>query len=123
MFSRLLFSAIKRRKLRIAPAVLAVVMGIAGGILGYFVGLFLAQFIGMEIFDMNVSIKPEVFILTLLISTMVACAASLLPIRRAISIDPVVILNNSIFFFRDYILSACIRTISIGTFIYIEYTK
>jgi len=70
------------------------VMGIAGGILGYFVGLSLAQFIGMEIFDMNVSIKPEVFVLTLLISTIVACAASLLPIRRAISIDPVVILRG-----------------------------
>ncbi|MDD5615696.1 MAG: ABC transporter permease [Candidatus Methanoperedens sp.] len=70
------------------------VMGIAGGILGYFIGLLLSQFIGMEIFDMNVSIKPEVFILTLLISTMVATVASLLPIRRAISIDPVVILRG-----------------------------
>ncbi len=70
------------------------VMGIAGGILGYFAGLSFAQFIGMEIFDIQVSIKPEVFILTLLISTIVACAASLLPIRRAISIDPVVILRG-----------------------------
>ncbi len=70
------------------------VMGIAGGILGYFVGLSLAQFIGMEIFDMNVSIKPEVFVLTLLISTMVAAISSLIPIRRAISIDPVVILRG-----------------------------
>ncbi|MCZ7383525.1 MAG: ABC transporter permease [Candidatus Methanoperedens sp.] len=70
------------------------VMGIAGGILGYFVGLSLAQFIGMEIFDLNVSIKPEVFVLTLLISTMVAAISSLIPIRRAISIDPVVILRG-----------------------------
>jgi len=70
------------------------VMGAAGGILGYFVGLLLAQFIGMEIFDMQVSIKPEVFILALLISILVAAMASLLPIRRAISIDPVVILRG-----------------------------
>jgi putative ABC transport system permease protein len=70
------------------------VMGIAGGILGYFVGLSLAQFIGMEIFDMNVSIKPEVFVITLLISTLVAAISSLIPIRRAISIDPVVILRG-----------------------------
>ena len=69
-------------------------MGAAGGISGYFVGLLLSQFIGLEIFDMQVSIKPEVFVLTLLISILVAAVASLLPIRRAISIDPVVILRG-----------------------------
>ena len=69
-------------------------MGAAGGILGYFAGLSLSQFIGMEIFDMQVSIKPEVFVLTILISILVAAVASLLPIRRAISIDPVVILRG-----------------------------
>ncbi len=69
-------------------------MGAAGGILGYFAGLLLSQFIGLEIFDMQVSIKPEVFILTILISILVAAVASLLPIRRAISIDPVVILRG-----------------------------
>ncbi|MFZ3383853.1 MAG: FtsX-like permease family protein [Candidatus Methanoperedens sp.] len=69
-------------------------MGAAGGIPGYFVGLLLSQFIGMEIFDMQVSIKPEVFVLTVLISILVAAAASLLPIRRAISIDPVIILRG-----------------------------
>ncbi len=69
-------------------------MGAAGGITGYFAGLLLSQFIGMEIFDMQVSIKPEVFVLTILISILVAAVASLLPIRRAISIDPVVILRG-----------------------------
>lgn len=70
------------------------IMGTAGGILGYFVGLSLSQLIGMEIFDMHVSIKPEVFILTLLISIFVAAVASLLPIRHAVSIDPAVILRG-----------------------------
>ncbi len=70
------------------------VMGTAGGILGYFAGLSLSQVIGMEIFDIQVSIKPEVFILTLLISILVAAIASLMPIRRAVSIDPVVILRG-----------------------------
>ncbi len=69
-------------------------MGAAGGIPGYFAGLLLSQFIGMEIFDMEVSIKPEVFVLTVLISIFVAAVASLLPIRRAISIDPVIILRG-----------------------------
>lgn len=70
------------------------VIGAAGGIPGYFVGLLLSQFIGIEIFDMQVSIKPEVFILTILISILIAVVASLLPIRRAVSIDPVVILRG-----------------------------
>lgn len=70
------------------------VMGAAGGMLGYFVGLLLAQFIGMEIFDMQVSVKPEVFLLTLVASILIAFSGSLLPIRRALSIDPVVILRG-----------------------------
>jgi putative ABC transport system permease protein len=70
------------------------VMGVAGGILGYFAGLALSQFIGMEIFGMQVSVKPVVFVLTLLISIFIAAFASLLPVRRAVSIDSVVILRG-----------------------------
>ena len=70
------------------------VIGAAGGITGYLAGLLLSRFIGMEIFDMQVTAKPEVFVLTVLISMFVAAVASLLPIRRAISIDPVVILRG-----------------------------
>ncbi|NJD78400.1 MAG: ABC transporter permease [Candidatus Methanoperedens sp.] len=69
-------------------------MGIAGGVPGYFIGLLLAQFIGLEIFDMQVSLKPEVFLLTIAASILVAFAGSLLPVRRAISIDPAVILRG-----------------------------
>ncbi len=69
-------------------------MGIAGGMLGYLVGLFLSQLIGMKIFDVQVSVKPEVFVLTLLISIAISVTASLLPVRRAVSIDPAVILRG-----------------------------
>lgn len=69
-------------------------MGIAGGTLGYLVGLLLSQLIGLRIFDVQVSVKPEVFVLTLLISIAISVIASLLPIRRAVSIDPVVILRG-----------------------------
>lgn len=70
------------------------VMGIAGGITGYFVGLLLSQLIGMEIFGMQVSVKPELLVLTILISVFISALASLLPIRHALSIDPVVILRG-----------------------------
>ncbi|SNQ59490.1 ABC transporter permease [Candidatus Methanoperedens nitratireducens] len=70
------------------------VIGIAGGTFGYLVGLLLSQLIGMKIFDVQVSVKPEVFALTLLISITISVTASLLPVRRAVSIDPVVILRG-----------------------------
>ncbi len=70
------------------------IIGVAGGVSGYFAGLLLAQFIGMEIFNMQVSVRPEVFLLTLAASILVAFAGSLVPVRRALSIDPVVILRG-----------------------------
>lgn len=67
----------------------AAIMGTIGGIFGYFAGLFLARFISIEIFNMPVSIRPEVFMLTLLISIAVALMGSILPVSRAVSMDPV----------------------------------
>lgn len=72
----------------------AAIIGAAGGILGYFAGLLLSQYIGMEIFRTAVSLKPEVFVLTILVSILVALAGSMLPIRRALSIEPVMTLRG-----------------------------
>ncbi len=72
----------------------AAIIGTAGGILGYFAGLLLSQYIGMEIFRTAVSLKPEVFVLTILVSILVALAGSMLPIRRALSIEPVMTLRG-----------------------------
>ena len=69
-------------------------MGAVGGIFGYLVGLALARFISMEIFNMPVSVKPEVFVLTLIISVLVALIGSMLPVSRAVSLDPVKILRG-----------------------------
>ncbi len=70
------------------------IIGTAGGILGYFAGLLLSRYIGMEIFRTAVSVKPEVFFLTILVSILVALAGSMLPIRRALSIEPVMTLRG-----------------------------
>lgn len=69
-------------------------MGAVGGIFGYLAGLALARFISMEIFNMPISVKPEVFVLTLIISVLVALTGSMLPVRRAVSLDPVRILRG-----------------------------
>lgn len=70
------------------------IIGIIGGISGYFAGLALAQFIGMEIFNMPVSLDPVVLILTIIISILIALFGSMLPVKRAVSMDPVQILRG-----------------------------
>lgn len=72
----------------------AAMIGTAGGILGYFAGLLLSRYIGMEIFRTAVSVKPEVFFLTILVSILVALAGSMLPVHRALSIEPVMTLRG-----------------------------
>lgn len=72
----------------------AAIIGTAGGILGYFAGLLLSRYIGMEIFRTAVSVKPEVFVLTILVSILVALAGSMLPVWRALSIEPVMTLRG-----------------------------
>jgi putative ABC transport system permease protein len=72
----------------------AAVIGTAGGITGYFAGLLLSRYIGMEIFRTAVRVKPEVFVLTILISILVALAGSILPVQRALSIEPVMALRG-----------------------------
>ncbi len=70
------------------------IVGTAGGILGFLAGLALAQFIGIRIFNIPVSVKPEVFLLTILTSILIAFIGSILPVRRALSIDPVITLRG-----------------------------
>lgn len=70
------------------------ITGMAGGVPGYLAGLLLSRYIGMEIFGMAISAKPEVFILTILVSMLVALAGSMLPVRRALAIDPVITLRG-----------------------------
>ena len=70
------------------------VIGAVGGILGYLAGLLLSQFIGMEVFRMSVSVKPEIFALTIFISILVALIGGMLPVRRALAIDPVITLRG-----------------------------
>lgn len=69
-------------------------IGVMGGVLGYFVGLLIAQSIALEVFRLAISIKSEVLFLTLFISLLIALAGSMLPVRKALSIDPIVTLRG-----------------------------
>lgn len=72
----------------------AMSVGIFGGVAGYLGGLVLALAIGWKVF--NAAITPTVWALpgTLLVGLVVAWAAGLLPVQRALKIDPVITLRG-----------------------------
>jgi putative ABC transport system permease protein len=72
----------------------ATIIGIIGGILGYLIGILLAQFIGFSVFSMSITPRFEVIPISIGISVGVALLASILPVRRAVSIEPVIVLRG-----------------------------
>lgn len=72
----------------------AMSVGIFGGVAGYLGGLALALAIGWKVF--NAVITPTLWALpgTLLVGLVVAWAAGLLPVQRALEIDPVITLRG-----------------------------
>lgn len=72
----------------------AMSVGIFGGVAGYLGGLALALAIGWKVFD--TVITPTTWALpgTLLVGLVVAWAAGLLPVQRALRIDPVITLRG-----------------------------
>ena len=72
----------------------AMSVGIFGGLAGYLGGLALALTIGWKVFD--TIITPTLWALpgTLLVGLVVAWAAGLLPVQRALKIDPVITLRG-----------------------------
>jgi putative ABC transport system permease protein len=66
----------------------AIIIGIIGGVAGYFIGIILARYIGESVFQS--SINPNLIVLPIIlgISIGVTILSSLLPIRRALKIEP-----------------------------------
>ena len=72
----------------------AALIGLAGGLAGYVAGYFLAQFIGQSVFGSAVKLIPLVIPITIGISLAVAAGASAVPIRRALAIEPAIVLRG-----------------------------
>ncbi|MFX1507795.1 MAG: ABC transporter permease, partial [Promethearchaeota archaeon] len=70
------------------------IIGILGGILGFLFGIIGAQFVGFLVF--NSFVTPQLMVLPVIlgISTCVSLLASLLPVRRAMGIEPVLVLRG-----------------------------
>jgi len=72
----------------------ATIIGVIGGLTGFIIGVIISQFIGMSVFNTSISPRYEIIPIVLLISVVVALIASLLPIRKAVKIEPAIVLRG-----------------------------
>jgi len=72
----------------------AALIGILGGVAGYAGGLALADLIGASVFGASVIFSASTLLLCLALSVAVALAGSALPVRRALGIQPAVVLRG-----------------------------
>jgi putative ABC transport system permease protein len=72
----------------------AAIIGIIGGLLGYIIGIILAQFIGLSVFSTTITPWIEVIPVAVGISIGVSLLASALPVRRAVKVEPAIVLRG-----------------------------
>ena len=72
----------------------AAIIGVIGGLLGYIIGIILSQFIGLSVFGTMITPRFEVIPVALGISMGVSLLASALPVRRAMKVEPAIVLRG-----------------------------
>ena len=72
----------------------AAIIGVIGGLLGYIIGIVLSQFIGLSVFSTSINPRLEVVPLAVGISIGISLLASALPVRRAVRVEPAVVLRG-----------------------------
>ncbi len=71
-----------------------IILGILGGCLGCAMGYFFASAISFSVFGRSVSVAPSVIAITLVLSVVVTAIACILPVRRAVCIEPALVLRG-----------------------------
>lgn len=81
---------------RIAKEFLAegIILGALGGLGGGICGLWFAQLISENVFARSVSVEYYLIPVTILVSILVTMAACLLPVRRAMEVEPALVLRG-----------------------------
>lgn len=70
------------------------IIGVIGGIIGFIVGVFLARMIGLSVFDTAVATNIILLPVAIGISVAVAVLASIPPVRRALKVEPAIVLRG-----------------------------
>lgn len=61
---------------------------------GWVLGYLLAQLLGMTVFNASIALRLPVLPITLVLSLLVAAAAAIVPVRRAVSVEPAKVLKG-----------------------------
>lgn len=70
------------------------ILGSIGGLAGSALGCFFARQVSMSVFSRTISFDPLLILVTVLTSLLVTAGGCILPIRRAINIDPAIVLRG-----------------------------
>ena len=73
---------------------MGIVLGTVGGILGCVTGYFFAVTISLSVFGRSVSVLPSTVLMTLVFSIVVTAMACLLPVKKAVDIEPAHVLRG-----------------------------
>ncbi len=71
------------------------VIGLAGGLIGYLISIAASDFIGLRVFDTELVHRGVLFPLAIGSAVVIAILGSILPIRRALSIKPAIVLKGA----------------------------
>ena len=69
-------------------------LGLLGGALGAVLGFVFAQVVSVNVFHASIMFRPLLLPVTVLVSMVIAAASCLMPIKRAVAIDPAIVLKG-----------------------------
>ena len=69
-------------------------LGLLGGALGAVLGFVFAQVVSVNVFHASIMFRPLLLPVTVLVSMIIAAASCLMPIKRAVAIDPALVLKG-----------------------------
>ena len=70
------------------------IITLAAVVCGWVLGYLLAQLLGMTVFNASISLRLPVLPITLALSLLVALLAAIVPVRRAVSVEPAKVLKG-----------------------------
>ena len=70
-------------------------LALIGGVAGYAVGSILAAQIGRSIFNSSIALQPVLFPIVLAVAFLVTYGGSFASIRRAVRLDPALVLRGN----------------------------
>ncbi len=69
-------------------------LGLLGGVMGAALGFVFAQVVSVNVFGSSITFQPLLLPVTVIVSMVIAAVSCLMPIKRAVSIDPALVLKG-----------------------------